>query len=212
MTSPQNLIFRKGLLSQESTLVELGSGVSPVVGLSVAPRVSKYIATDQGDVLKLLKRNIDVNRRALDASCSKNKNQTRRSSELLVKHLNWELHDLDRLAHCLGQNGMPDEHIRRRGIDMVLACDCVYNEYLMEPLIKACVSACMARKETFQEDSTEQPTICLVAQQLRSPDIFELWLKSMLRHFRMFKIRPEEAGSEFAAGSGFVVHLAILKH
>ncbi|KAI9655434.1 MAG: Ribosomal protein lysine methyltransferase [Alyxoria varia] len=210
LKSPQNVLFRRGLLSQQSTILELGCGVSPVVGLSVVPRVSKFIATDQDHVLKALKQNIDENRGALNTSRSR-KNPLHPSPELLVKHLDWELHDLDRLAHCLGQDGVPDKQIRRRGIDMVTACDCVYNEYLMEPFVKACVSVCKARNEALHEDSTEQPTFCLIAQQLRSSDIFELWLKTMLRHFHVFKMPPEEAGPEFAEGCGFVIHLAVLK-
>lgn len=72
------------------------------------------------------------------------------------------------------------------------------------------------------------PTIAIIAQQQRSPDVFEAWLKETLRLFRVWRIDEfekntpplpppslllSEAGKRIALGdgSGYVVHVLVLR-
>lgn len=88
---------------------------------------------------------------------------------------------------------------------MVVACDCIYNEALIEPLNSTCAALCKLRKED------ETPTLCLIAQQLRSPDVFEAWLKSFARKFDVWQVPGEMLGEGLGEGSGFVVHVGVVK-
>ncbi|KAJ4291795.1 Ribosomal protein lysine methyltransferase [Kalmusia sp. IMI 367209] len=56
-----NFLFQHGFLGSETVAIELGAGVSGVVALTLAPKIQKYIATDQDYVLRLLKQNIAEN-------------------------------------------------------------------------------------------------------------------------------------------------------
>ena len=56
-----------------------------------------------------------------------------------------------------------------------------------------------------------EPTLCIIAQQLRQLEVFEEWLEAFLQVFRVWRM-PEEWGTEgLKAGSGFVVHIGILR-
>ena len=61
ISSPSNLLFKQGVLGPASRCLELGSGVSGVVALALAPHIRLYTATDQGYVLKFLRQNIEEN-------------------------------------------------------------------------------------------------------------------------------------------------------
>jgi hypothetical protein len=91
-------------------------------------------------------------------------------------------------------------------VDLIIASDCIYNESLIEPLNSTCAALCRLRNEG------EEPTIVLVAQQLRSPDVFEAWLKSFCDKFWCWQV-PEELmrGSGLGEGSGFVVHVGVVR-
>lgn len=88
---------------------------------------------------------------------------------------------------------------------MVVACDCIYNEALIEPLNSTCTALCKLRKED------ETPTLCLIAQQLRSPDVFEAWLKSFAGKFEVWQVPGAMLGEGLGEGSGFVVHVGVVK-
>jgi hypothetical protein len=58
--------------------------------------------------------------------------------------------------------------------------------------------------------SQDRLTVCIVAQQLRSADVFDAWLKSFHKWFRLWRI-PEELGDGLGEGSGYVVHVGMLR-
>lgn len=80
-----------------------------------------------------------------------------------------------------------------------------------------------------QRHDRRHPTICLVAQQQRSPDVFEAWLRESLRYFRVWRLGDDvlsdcspggggdsplaaaAAAAGLGTGSGFVVHCLVLK-
>ncbi|USP73486.1 hypothetical protein yc1106_00760 [Curvularia clavata] len=169
ISSPTNFLITSSLLRPDSTVLELGAGVSGIVALSLGPRVGRYIATDQAYVLKLLRQNIAENLGTVFSQPRKGKNSKGGSKgggnadnamsvedRITTMELDWET---DSVSH------LPP-------VDLIVSCDCVYNEALIEPLNSTCAAICRLREDE------KKPTLCLIAQQLRSPDVFETWLKS----------------------------------
>ncbi|PGH18704.1 hypothetical protein AJ80_04357 [Polytolypa hystricis UAMH7299] len=142
------------------------------------------------------------------------------------------------VATAAGHRHQPKSSTRRnntddaqeaRGFDLVLACDCIYNEALISPLVQTCADICRMRKnsdgdgggngggggysgrESPSPTRTTRPTVCVIAQQLRSSDVFEMWLREALREFRVWRVKDECVGKALGAGSGYVVHLLVLK-
>jgi hypothetical protein len=91
-------------------------------------------------------------------------------------------------------------------IDLVLLCDCVYNEYLIGPLVQTCVEVC---RFGF---STTTATVVLIAQQLRTDTVFELFLDCLMKEFDVWRVPDDKILAELRDGSGYVVHLAQLKY
>lgn len=46
IASASNCFFHDSIISSSSTIVELGCGISGIIGLALAPRVANYIATE----------------------------------------------------------------------------------------------------------------------------------------------------------------------
>jgi hypothetical protein len=90
-------------------------------------------------------------------------------------------------------------------VDIIIACDCVYNEALIEPLNATCAAICRLKVEG------QDPTLCLIAQQLRSPEVFETWLKSFNKLFHVWQVPDAMLGEGLKEGSGFVVHVGIVR-
>ena len=90
-------------------------------------------------------------------------------------------------------------------VDLIIACVCIYNESLIEPLNTTCAALCRSNQDT------EKPTVCLIAQQLRSPEVFEAWLKSFCRSFEVWQVPDGLLDEGLREGSGFVVHVGVLR-
>ncbi len=97
-----------------------------------------------------------------------------------------------------------------RSFDAVIACDCVYNEALVEPLVQTCADVCRLRM-CDTELAAGQPCVCLVAQQLRDPAVFEAWLKCFCSYFRVWRIPDALLADGLRTSSGFVVHMGLLR-
>jgi hypothetical protein len=192
LSSPTNFLFASSLLSPTSTVLELGAGVSGIVALSLAPKVAHYTATDQDYVLKLLRQNIAENIDTVFPKQKKGKkviNGNGSTERIQTKSLDWETDDVSQSPP----------------VDLIIACDCIYNESLIEPLNSTCAALCRLRSEG------EKPTLCLIAQQLRSPDVFEAWLKSFHDKFWVWQVPDGLLGKGLSEGSGFVVHVGIVR-
>jgi hypothetical protein len=203
ISSPANFMFTHGVISSTSTVLELGCGISGVVALSLAPRITRFIATDQSYVLKVLRQNLDENLAAPKASkTARHKSNAKTFAMPLPKvetiELDWELSSIASLPMLFEGAGV---------LDAVIACDCIYNEYLVEPFVRACAEVCGLRSVTHGND----PTVCLVAQQLRSPDVFQAWLQVFCKYFRVWRLPDELLIEGLRRKSGYVVHLGILR-
>jgi hypothetical protein len=163
--------------------------------------------------MKLLNENLGENQRSVSVS-SKNRKSTARpkrgsasvvasrqeESNILARPLDWETDEVT--ASITGSNSS-------QSFDAVIACDCIYNDALITPLVQTCSDVCKLR---FSETAgSQQPTVCIVAQQLRSAEVFEAWLKEFSKAFRVWRVSDEELIDGLKSGSGFVIHIGILR-
>lgn len=199
-----------GILNSASTVLELGCGISGIIGLCLGPLIGTYVLTDQDYVLKLVNQNLAANKKATSASkgrksVSKPKRGTVSSvvteeTNVVVKTLDWET---DEVTPALTGDQST------QSFDVVIACDCIYNDALTKPLVQTCIDVCNLRAS--DRGSNELPTACVVAQQLRSPEVFEAWLKEFNKAFDVWRLPDEELIVGLKADSGFVVHVGILR-
>lgn len=205
----ENWLFKTGFLSKESTVLELGCGISGVVAMMLAPRVGRYVATDQEYVFKCLRRNLEENAvtRKVTGEVKSGKRRKKEevvsasmigSIELLV--LDWETSALEGMDELLGLDSAG-------GLDLVLACDCVYNEALINPFVRTCGELCAL---SWRMEG-ERKTLCVVAQQLRSHVVFDAWLKAFHRGFRVWRVPDELLVEGLREGTGYVVHVGVLR-
>jgi len=176
--------------------------------LVVAPRVKTYVVTDQDYVMKLLKLNISENQPDTASaskgrkSSAKSKNSgsaPARAKNIIALPLDWET---DEVTPSLTGS---DSSL---SFDLVVACDCIYNDALIAPLVQTCVDACKLRASDTQKT---EPAVCVVAQQLRSNEVFEGWLKAFHNSFRVWRVPDEHLSDGMKSNSGFVVHIGILR-
>ena len=207
IAAPGNILFDQSVLSQDSIVLELGCGIAGIVALALAPRVGAYMATDQDYLMRFLKQNIDENivrpkspkpRGHGKKSRAGDDHSPKYSGNIRVVALDWELDSLSSLPALIGGSGT---------IDVVIACDCIYNEALIDPFVRTCAEACQLRDHRSPADAT----ICIVAQQLRSSDVFEAWAKAFDHAFRFWRLPDELLNEDLRSGSGYVVHLGILR-
>nr|KMM69922.1 hypothetical protein CPAG_06234 [Coccidioides posadasii RMSCC 3488] len=104
------------------------------------------------------------------------------------------------------------------GFDLLLSCDCIYNDALISPFVQTCVDVARLRPSLAAHTSASadqgrqdlahgKPTICIIAQQLRSHEVFENWLRESLAEFAVWRVRDkvlEAAG--LGTGSGEYNH------
>jgi predicted nicotinamide N-methyase len=197
---PANILAQHDIVAAESSVLELGSGIAGIVPLVLAPLVQQYIATDQAYALKLLKDNIDSNTTSTRQTGAKNKKPSKKAdlvqrSNIQVLPLDWET---DQVDSFLKSNNAAE------GVDLVIACDCIYNYALIKPFVQACVEICRVR-------TSGRPTVCVIAQQLRQPDVFEEWLDEFHKHFRTWRLSDDVLTGDLKENSGFMVHVGILR-
>jgi predicted nicotinamide N-methyase len=203
--SPTNILFASGILHRDAHVLELGCGISGLLSLALAPLVKSYIATDKGYITqsKALKQNIMENS---SVSQPARKSQTTRpprgqkpssSQNIIVRALDWESDSVSHLYHEIDLES-PQQ------IDLLVACDCIYNESLVTPFVETCEDICRL-------SPPDSPTVCLVAQQIRSPDVFQLWLAAFHERFRTWRVPGDLIGDAMSDGSGFAVHIGILR-
>ncbi|CAH0048947.1 unnamed protein product [Clonostachys solani] len=213
ISSPSNPLFSSGILSPSSSVLELGCGISPLNGLALAPHISHILLTDQPYVQRLVSRNISENhgkrehtrgrpaaRRPpkLKASASSSSSS---SASVEFATLDWET---DQVTSELAPGPSGD-------FDLVLACDCVYNYALVPPLVQTCVEACKLRQSKEDSLDPDKPCVCVVAQQLRSDEVFDSWLAEFHKYFRVWRFPDDTLPERLRTSAGFVVHAGILR-
>ena len=193
-----NLLRKAGFLRPDSIALELGCGISGVIPLVLAPEIGKYIATDQEYVFKILKHNLSENIPLVKNKDSRKpwRNQTKLSDSCLnasidVLALDWE----ESMASSISSH-LP----KGAGIEIVLACDCIYNESLIDPFVNTCADICRLNASAC---------VCVIAQQIRSDIIFQAWLTAALKLFRVWRVEDFSVAIDESEGAAFTVHIAI---
>lgn len=208
-----NVFFKTGVLSLSSTVLELGCGVSGIVALAMSKKVERFIATDQEYVFKMLKSNLDENatrpKSGLNPTQRRVKSKPKANmdttppSNIEILALDWETSSISFLPDFLGSKSP----CASQEIDAVVACDCIYNEALIDPFVQTCVDICSLPKSS----SVQTLTMCIIAQQLRSHTVFETWLLAFKKKFRVWRLPDHVLDAGLLDGSGYVVHVAILR-
>ena len=202
-----NPLFQQQILARTSTVLELGCGISGLVGLALSPCVGRVILTDQAYLLKPIRRNLAENTLATKPGplhgpkrkgSSVGFQEPNKHAAIEVMELDWEMSSL---------SSMPVHFGIARGLDAIIACDCVYNEGLVEPLVRTCSELCELRDRM----SRKTPTLCIVAQQLRSPSVFQTWLECFHQDFKVWRLPDNLLTEGLRSGSGYVVHLGFLR-
>lgn len=234
ISSPSNPLWTHSFLSSNSVVAELGCGISALVALSLARSVNHYLATDQEYVRRLFRTNLEEN--TVDSALSvKQKGNKSRGGKPAKKQpssknginnvtfttLDWELDHPELLKECIdtesGDGELDDNDVEGdKGFDLILSCDCIYNDALVAPFVRTCAEICRLRPAYEPSDETDplsdrQPTICIVAQQQRAPDVFEAWLRETLREFRVWRLSDDVLGEGLKGGTGYLVHLLLAR-
>ncbi|OJI83949.1 hypothetical protein ASPTUDRAFT_632247 [Aspergillus tubingensis CBS 134.48] len=256
-----NPLWTHNILTPTSTIVELGSGISALLALSLSPKISHYIATDQEYVQRLFRQNLDENITTTSSSTGGSSNRSSKTGKksskasassaarksqqghatgtgtsngngngnVIFTSLDWELDVAGSLKEGLGlcttttvdgsEEGGEEED---KGFDVVVSCDCIYNDALVAPFVRTCADLCRLRP-VYSPTGTEgrgssgtgsggrTPTVCVIAQQQRSPEVFEAWLRETLRVFRVWRVSDEMLGEKLMSGSGYLVHVLVLR-
>ena len=192
LASKPAILQGASLLGPESTVVELGCGITGLLGILLAPEVAAYVLTDQAYVMRTLQHNITAN---TSVSKTSRKATKSRVAQPTTAPLDWEVNtpSLEGLGLQPGQS-----------IDLIVVCDCVYNEYLVKPLVETLVDTCRLNR-------TSKPAAVLVAQQLRSEAILELFLAALLERFDVWRLPDDHLAPDLRTGSGYAIHMAMLK-
>lgn len=176
-----------------SSVLELGCGATGLLACVFAPLVKTYVATDQTHLLKLTKRNIEANLSHYQSSTVPNSQPSNKAKyRLECMELDWEEPEES-------WNDIKDDVFEGKYPDLVIACDTIYNEYLIDPFV-----------ETLKLVSGPE-TVVMVAQQLRLSDIFETFMTALVEAgLRVFAVPEHLMGEDFA--QGYSLHLTMNDH
>ncbi|KAG9253380.1 putative methyltransferase-domain-containing protein [Emericellopsis atlantica] len=173
------------LLTTSSSVLELGCGITPLNALALSPLVGSYVLSDQAYVQKIVVKNLAENLPRKGKA---------HQAHVAFRELDWET---DQVVKATSPTGT---------FDMVLACDCIYNESLVAPLVQTSADACALKREDGDE-----PCLCVVAQQMRSDDVFQAWLTEFHRRFRVWRLPDDMAPEGLRPDDGFLIHVGILR-
>ena len=191
LSSTQNFLWELSWLRSDSIIVELGCGISGLIPLSIASLLPRgiYALTDQAYVMKILNQNITANQ-----MCQPPGRNPCQGLQIRTLAFDWETDSVSNVTAVLGKDSK---------IDLIVACDCVYNEYLIQPFVSTCASLCALQSRKSQK------TGLLVAQQLRSEEVLQMWLDEMLKSFLIFRVPAKVLPGELR--KGYVMHFALLR-
>ncbi|KXS96749.1 hypothetical protein AC579_3321 [Pseudocercospora musae] len=203
LASPDNVLWASGLLNADTTTLELGCGIAGLLPALLYGKVRRIVSTDQAYLLKALRENLATNAIANPNPSSKRrpgKKHASPSSHIDVFSLDWEKDDVGSVMRV---NALPS------GVNVLLACDCIYNYALIEPFVQTCKDICSLRTSG---DQSFPPTLLVIVQQLRQPDVFEQWLTIFHKSFHTWRIPDALLCSRLKSDSGFAVHVGLLRH
>lgn len=206
LASPDNVFRRYDVLNPSAWVLELGCGISGLIGLAIAPTVGNYVLTDQAYVMRTLRENVVSNEPQHLKGASKHEKKHNIATPLSNLHLlayDWEDSSPVNVSSLVEATDSS-----RSGVDLVVACDCIYNDYLIVPFVRTCADICGLRRSLR---ASSRPTICVVAQQLRSEEVLRAWLEECVKFFHVWRCPDEVLVEGLREGYGFVVHICVLR-
>lgn len=192
-------LVESGIIQTDGSVLELGAGVG-LVGSMFARLIpsGRVVVSDMDYAVKLLRHNIEANITPASTMRHKSRPKTTLAARIDVAKFDWEKDDARWLLKDLGL---------QNGVDVIVACDCIYNYALIQPFVESCAAVCEVRRDAERQ----QPTFCIIVQHLRQPAVFEEWLDLTLQSFNAWRLPSEIVGAELDLENGFVVHLLTLK-
>lgn len=213
VAADDNFLFKHSIIHSNSTVLELGCGISGLVGLALSPKIRRYLATDQDYVFKTLKLNLEENLPSMESTKTSRRRKGDSAAQLSAKlsssnikivHLDWETSLISPVLLNSSLSGL--NFPQDTSLDLILACDCTFNEALIDPFVRTCADLCQLPKPV----STPRP-MCIIAQQLRSHVVFEAWLFAFHKKFRVWRVPDEKLHEGMRGGSGFVIYIGLLR-
>lgn len=203
MCEKHNILFTHGVLTSSSVVLELGGGSAAVLALTLGMRVGTYYHSDQEYVMKLAQKNIDENLPEVTKSPPKRRGKATKTAghapSIAAISLDWETDDIR--YHPALQASTP--------FSAVIACDTIYNEALVKPFVDMCIDACSLYRSNTELDIA--PTVTIVVQELRSPDVFESWLETFQKAFHTYRIPDDHLIPSLRSIAGYSVHVGVLR-
>lgn len=182
------------LTGSDVSVLELGAGVGAVLASVFGPNVSRYVATDQKHVLKLMKTNFAhnvVSQRYSSSTCDKEHDSGPKQKE----DESWSIIDFIEFDWEYLEAGMAT-FTKVSGLeypDVIVATDTVYNGHLI-PFFVAALKAMMGPH-----------TLALVMIQLRDEDVTEEFLEEVFsQNLELFAV-PDDLLDERLI-EGFMVY------
>ncbi|KAK9452294.1 uncharacterized protein V1518DRAFT_410847 [Limtongia smithiae] len=222
-------VFHHLFARSDTKMLEIGAGVSGILACTLsAPMLARrnaggvYIATDQFQILPLLRKNVQNNIVTVQDSIMRINHRKREevgfvSLTLAGKHASREEHSIKGHHHCQSSTDsgprievmeldweharMDIQHIRSNifpsapstDFDVVIACDTVYNDFLISPFVDTL--ALLAGNDTH----------ILVAMQMRAHDVQEEFITTALeKGLAIWHVPAEQLSTDMR--DGFAVY------
>ncbi|WWC67457.1 uncharacterized protein I206_101365 [Kwoniella pini CBS 10737] len=186
-----NPIFHSEVL-KKSSILELGAGTG-LLSILLSGHCKKYTSSDRLENLKLVKRNLELNginigdrpssdtlisnnfqkRTKLNGS-SKNKfNPAEEKRYINLEEIDWTSISDQRKRHpelWISDFYMKNNKEEEEESDLILAVDCIYNEFLIQPLIDTLGRYCKSGEKS----------VVWVVVELRSADVLTMFLEKWM--------------------------------
>ncbi|KAG2733029.1 hypothetical protein G9P44_004019 [Scheffersomyces stipitis] len=212
LSDEKSPFFKVFQYRSDLTVAELGAGISGICATVLGPKVARYIATDQKHILRLLMDNFQNNAggakwtsSTVENGASSSGKSSKKKGKKVTKsrssysegskidfiEYDWEYLDLgrDNYDSLFLDSGLTPKHP-----DIILACDTIYNEYLIPFFIEA-VKSLLAEN-----------TIVVISLQLRDSITLKSFVDQVVEsELKMYSV-PVEMLSEKLA-KGFVIYV-----
>ncbi|WVQ68750.1 uncharacterized protein L199_006959 [Kwoniella botswanensis] len=195
-TSYPRPIFNSDILGK-SSILELGSGTG-LLAVLLSRLCGRYTSSDRLENLKLVKKNCEINgigiedgsvlvsdkEKEKDSKLSRAKSNENKSGhghskmttipeirpKVNLEEIDWIAIFQERKSHPERWPSSPTQE--KAEYDLILAVDCIYNEYLVQPLIDTLAKYCKKGKAGGN--------VVWVVVELRSSDVLTLFLEKWL--------------------------------
>lgn len=192
---PRCFLYKK---LKNSVVLELGAGVSAVLASVLGPESKHYVASDQAHVVKLTRENLEKNVISQKYTSVTTEKRFSQEPRKLSPEERWSKIDVVALDWEFPEQGFSkvEELTGNREVDYILACDTIYNTYLVAPFV-----ACMKR-------AMGPHSVAVVAMQLRDESVTEAFLEAVFdANLRVFRVRDDCLTPELI--QGFVVYCLV---